>query len=190
MNQKSLPWRHLSLALTMTCIGIVLSLKGQPLLAWFFGQVLLAGAFLQWFCILHEAGHNTFFERRRANVLVGHLASFFSVLPFHSWQMIHHQHHLWTGWRDIDPTMSQTVPRELKAFEKRVMNFCWRYWVPLFSVLYRSNNYWNLPRLRTLFKSEALQETLNRNIWSLALVYVVCLIVLGPSFFIREFGFF
>ena len=31
------------------------------------------------------------------------------------------------------------------------MNFCWRANLPLFALVYRLNNYWNVPRLRTLF---------------------------------------
>ena len=50
-------------------------------------------------------------------------------------------------------------PRSCRAScsraERVLVNVCWRFWIPLFSVLYRVNNFWNWPRLRALFeKSE------------------------------------
>ena len=35
--------------------------------------------------------------------------------------------------------------------ERAIVNVCWRCWIPLFSILYRVDNYWNLPRLFRMF---------------------------------------
>ena len=51
---------------------------------------------------------------------------------------MHGRHHKWTGWQDVDPTTAALVPRELGTLERVLVNVCWRFWIPLFSVLYRS----------------------------------------------------
>ena len=65
---------------------------------------------------------------------------------------MHARHHKWTGWQDVDPTTAALVPRELQTVERVLVNVCWKFWIPLFSVLYRINNFWNWPRLETLFE--------------------------------------
>ncbi len=40
---------------------------------------------------------------------------------------------------------------------------CWKYWIPLFSVLYRLNNFWNISRLLRLFRTRALRRRLTVN---------------------------
>ena len=143
---------------------------------------------LQWFVLLHETGHNTLFPNTRANLVIGHISGFFSVLPFHSWQRIHSQHHKWTGWQDLDPTTKQVVPRKLNLLEKKLMNFCWKFYLPLFSILYRINNYWNLPRLFQLFTRNKLKVKMAFNVLIMFLLYVLLVFVLGPGVFFRLFG--
>jgi len=128
-----------------TGAGLALSLES----GWQYvlGQVVLGVAFVQWFCLLHEAGHGTLFNAQRWNVRVGHLAGFFALIPFHSWRLIHHEHHRWTGWQDLDPTTEALVPRPLKFYETTIINTAWFVWFPLFSILYRLNNFWRLGRI-------------------------------------------
>ena len=56
--------------------ALSLALSARPELAlWLVGQVLLAAALVHWFVLLHEAGHRTLFQTRRAHAVVGRLAS-------------------------------------------------------------------------------------------------------------------
>src|SRR5690349_13427466 len=85
--------------------GLALYLSSLPsVAAWLAGQALLSMALVQWFVLLHEAGHGTLFKTRALGSLAGHLASFFCLIPFRSWQAVHGLHHKWTGWQDLDPT--------------------------------------------------------------------------------------
>jgi fatty acid desaturase len=136
----------------ITTLAIWLSLRHE-LWAWPLGQLLLAFALVQWFAILHECGHDTLFRGKAANAVVGRIAGFFSIIPFYNWKRVHARHHKWTGWQDVDPTTAALVPRELAPVERVIVNVCWRFWIPLFSVLYRLNNFWHWPRLRSLFQN-------------------------------------
>ena len=62
---------------------------------------------------------------------------------------VHGRHHKWTGWQDLDPTTESLVPRPLAAVRAALVNLCWRLWIPLFSTLYRFENYWSPRRLAT-----------------------------------------
>lgn len=171
----------------LTLFSLWLSFSSSYLL-WGIGQLLLAISMLQWFMLLHETGHKTLFKKGMINRRIGHVASLFCGIPFHSWQMIHHQHHKWAGWQDIDPTTEQVVPRKLRSFERNIINFCWKLYLPVFSILYRFNNYWNLPRLLRLFprKKMKIKHTINMTV--LLLSYILTSLYLGPVLFLKIFG--
>ena len=133
-------------AVGVTAAGIALSLAG-PWPAWAAGQLVLAVAFLQWFAILHEAGHRTLFASRRLNRMAGHVAGAFALIPFHNWARIHARHHRYTGWQDLDATTALLVPRTLGRAERAAVNAAWALFLPLFSILYRVQNFWNVPRI-------------------------------------------
>ena len=48
---------------------------------WLVGQMLLAFAMLQWFVLIHEAGHKTLFKSAIGNKLSGHFASLLAGIP-------------------------------------------------------------------------------------------------------------
>ena len=134
-EEKQIAWRHLRprnragwmfTAIVSICTGaaIWLSLQGR-LALWASGQALFAVAFVMWFVILHEAGHRTLFRSRVLNVLVGHLAGFFALIPYGSWQRIHARHHRWTGWQDMDASTASLVPRTLAWPERWAVNAAW-----------------------------------------------------------------
>jgi acyl-lipid omega-6 desaturase (Delta-12 desaturase) len=168
---------HTAGVVSITIAGLTLSRWGG--LLWFIGQILFAVALVQWFIILHECGHETLFRSRPLNVFAGHIASFFSVIPFHCWKRVHASHHRWTGWQDLDPTTASLVPRRLSRSERSLINFSWRYWIPIFSIIYRINNYWNIPRLRRLYG--------NREDWRRMLVNTVALLFFY-GFIVSAFG--
>jgi fatty acid desaturase len=171
----------------VTAVALYLSVSGGRV-GWLVGQVLLALALVQWFVLLHECGHETLFRSKWIHVYVGHLAAFFSGIPFHCWKRIHAKHHKWTGWQDLDPTTETLVPRELGRFEKMLANFCWSYWIPLFAVIYRVNNFWNVPRLIGIFREKKRRRQLLWNIAILGASYVVLLWVVGVGQFVRVAG--
>lgn len=170
---------------TTTTLGLTLSVAG-PWWLWLPGQLITAIALLQWFVLLHEAGHNRLFRHRTLNTLAGYLASYFTAIPFHPWRTIHAMHHRWTGWQDRDPTTASLVPRPLAPHETLIINFCWKYWLPLFSLLYRTTNFWHLPRLWRLLPRHRRRNAID--ITLLALAYATTLTLLGPTLCLRLFA--
>jgi fatty acid desaturase len=178
---------HTVVAALATAAAIRLS--ASPATApWIAGQVLLALCFVKWFSLLHEAGHHTLFASRALNTAAGHLASVVTVLPFTSWKAVHRMHHKWTGWQDKDPTTSSLVPRPLAPFERVVLNAAWRLWIPLFSLLYRAQSFWHLPRLFRLFPDTGARRAMTVNLLALLGVYVLGAWIVGPATVVRLVG--
>jgi len=173
--------------IAITASGVALSLSPRWW-AWAAGQLLLALSFVQWFALLHECGHETLFRTKRLHAPLGQLAGFFSLIPFRNWKSVHRRHHKWTGWQDVDPTTAALVPRPLGTAERVLVNVCWKFWIPLFSVLYRLNNFWNWPRLKTLFPKREDQRALAANMAALLVVYGAIVVILGPATSLRLFG--
>jgi omega-6 fatty acid desaturase (delta-12 desaturase) len=155
---------------------------------WLTGQVLLALALIQWFAVLHECGHETLFRSKRPHTAIGHIAGFFSLIPFHNWKRVHGRHHKWTGWQDVDPTTASLVPRELSGVERVLVNVCWKLWIPLFSVLYRVNNFWNWPRLKSLFPKSDDRFRLAVSSLTLLSVYIATVVAIGGGTMLRLTG--
>jgi fatty acid desaturase len=179
----------LYLAWTIGWTGIALALSlvdSWPL--YLLGQGILALALLQWFVLLHEAGHHTLFRTPLLNRCTGHLAGFFAVIPFPCWKLVHGMHHHWTGWQDLDLTTAALVPRRLSRLERLLVNGCWRTWLPLFSVLYRINNYWLLPRMWRYFPHRHQRRQLLAGVVVLAAVYAATAYLLGPLLLLRLVG--
>ncbi|MDX1929457.1 MAG: fatty acid desaturase, partial [Pirellulaceae bacterium] len=122
---------YVSFASGTSLSALLLSLSDSTAL-WLLGQMVWAISFLQWFSILHEAGHKTLFASPLANRLVGHMSGWMAVIPFDTWKLIHARHHHWTGWQDLDATTQQLVPRPLRRWEKLSVNICWATGLPLF----------------------------------------------------------
>ena len=176
-----------SSAVLLTVVGVALSLQTSWLL-WLLGQVVLAVTLVQWWALLHECGHGTLFRSKVLHASVGRVAAFFSLIPFYCWKRVHGRHHKWTGWQDLDPTTAALVPRPLSAGERVLMNVCWRYWIPLFATLYRINNFWNLPRLRSLFTKPQDRRDITISIVTFLLAYVAVAIIAGPWMLLRVAG--
>ena len=171
----------------MTAAGIWLSLSDTTCV-WLAGQVILAIALLQWFILLHEAGHRTLFSTKALNTAAGHAAGLLSGFPYTAWTLIHFRHHKWTGWQDLDATTASLVPRPIKKWEQVVINFCWKSWIPLFSLIYRINNYWNYPRVAGYLRHKAQRRKVLRDILLLLAAYVLVIYIMGASTFLQVFG--
>ena len=169
--------------------GLALYLSIQPhWTLWLWGQALLAVAMVQWFALLHECGHETLFRTKRYHVPLGYLAAFFSLIPFYNWKRVHGRHHKWTGWQDVDPTTAALVPRPLARAERVLVNVCWKFWIPLFSVLYRVNNFWNWPRLRDLFANPVERRRLAIDMTGFLAAYTAVFAIAGPMLVLRTIG--
>lgn len=171
-------WSFFGLACAMTTAGCALAFTGN-LPAWLLGQLLLAFAFVHWFVLLHEAGHHTLFRTRWLNRAVGWIAGFFALIPYPSWQRIHARHHRWTGWQDLDATTASLVPRPLAAWERRTVDFAWRTYLPLFSVIYRASNYWQLRRMAAYLRSAELAP-IRVSVVAMLAAYALLAMAVGP----------
>lgn len=176
-----------AVALGLSGAGIALASSHHALI-WAAGELVLAAAFVQWFVLLHECGHGTLFASRTWNAAVGRLAAFFALIPFPIWTRVHGRHHKWTGWQDLDPTTAALAVKTRSGLERRLVNFCWKYWIPLFSVVYRLGNFWHLPRLAKLFPDPNEHRRLFRSAVCLAAAYMAIVWVLGPIDSLRLFG--
>ena len=169
----------LALVAALTGLGLALALQSGTWL-WAAGQIVLALALVQWFVVLHECGHDTLFRTRRLHPIVGRLAGAFAAIPYACWTRIHGRHHRWTGWQDLDPTTAALVPRARPRFERVIVNVCWKCSIPLFSVIYRVENYWHLPRLFRLFASRTERIRMVRDALLLVLLYAAVAWLVGP----------
>ncbi len=168
-------------------LAVYLSMSDH-LAIWLAGQLLLAMAILQWFVLIHEAGHKTLFKQRVLNKMSGHVASILAGIPFECWVLVHAAHHRWTGWQDLDATTATLVSRPLRLWEKLIINTSWRLWIPLFSILYRLQNYWNLVRLRRLFPKSHRTTKCVANALALLIFYAAVGYWIGPEQLLKLFG--
>jgi fatty acid desaturase len=174
------------LALAASGLGTWASVAG-PLWLWAAGQLALGLAFVQWFVLLHECGHATLCRHRRLNTLIGHLSGLLALIPFDAWRRVHQRHHKWTGWQDLDPTTASLTPRPRSRIVTRVARVCWKYWIPIFALLYRVTNYWNPARLLMLFPGGDGRR-LVAGAAAQAGAYVLAVWTIGPADAIRILG--
>lgn len=178
---------YISCAVLLTTVSITLSLSANTWV-WLMGQLLLAITFIQWFAILHEAGHKTMFQSRWLNRWICYVAGFFALIPGDCWRLVHAKHHYWTGWQDLDMTTETLVPRQLRGIERFAINICWRLWIPLFASLYRWNNYWNLPRLRKTFQRPRQKQLVTTNILAYLFIYAAFIYATGALTIVSTVG--
>lgn len=134
--------------LLFVVIGLYLSLSENFGMLFILGQISLSIFFFQCFILLHETGHFSYFNSRLLNRIVGNIFALLAFIPFTSWVAIHNLHHKWTGYRDKDPTTEETVSPKFSPPIKFLVNFCWFFFIPLFTVGYRIGNYWNIKKLK------------------------------------------
>lgn len=163
----------------LTC-GILLALPDtENWLSYIAGQLLLTLVFVHAFVLLHEAGHNTLFPQRWLNRLTGHYAGFIALIPFASWKPVHASHHRYTGWQDLDLTTATLVPRPLGKIEHILINFFWRTGLPVFSLIYRLQSYWNLPRIQRFIHNPQRLKPMRMNALLMLAAYALLIILVG-----------
>jgi len=159
---------------------------------WLAGELALAVVFNHWFAILHEAGHRTLFRAGWANRCAGHVAGTLALIPFPVWRHVHRVHHRWTGWQDLDLTTELLVPRSRGRLVRRVVDFCWRFWIPVFSLSYRWGNFWSLRRVSRWFPDPRTRRRLRNSLLVQAAVLLAlaltATLLLGFTGFLRAIG--
>jgi omega-3 fatty acid desaturase (delta-15 desaturase) len=71
------------------------------------------------FVIGHDCGHGSFSENEKLNHLIGHLSHIPILVPYHSWRISHHKHHLNTGNIKNDESWVAVSESEYKKFNFR-----------------------------------------------------------------------
>lgn len=147
------------------------------------GQLAGALFFAQAFILIHEFGHDSFFKTRALNLILGHLTSVLVFLPFWNWRKIHALHHKWTGWRDKDPTTEKTFDGRFGTLQRSIINFCWKYHIPLFTLGYRLGIYWKFEKLKRHLSAKDYRKC----IWNSAVLIAVyaTLIAIFPEAVLR-----
>ena len=142
------------------------------------GNFFIGINILQWFILQHDLGHNAFFKNSLLNSFFGHLASLFSLIPFFPWKNIHHSHHVWTGWKDLDPTHPNKKIYELKRSTSFLVNLCWKLWIPIFALSFSLLSFWNLNKLRKLYpqKQRTFQHILSIAIIIISFTFLIFLL--------------
>jgi omega-6 fatty acid desaturase (delta-12 desaturase) len=91
-------------------------------LCWLFTGTALTGFFV----LAHDCGHRSFSNRLWVNDLVGHLLLLPLIYPFHSWRLLHDQHHKHTNKMDVDNAWQPFRP-ELYSRMGRVEQITYRW---------------------------------------------------------------
>ncbi|HEX9851671.1 MAG TPA: fatty acid desaturase [Woeseiaceae bacterium] len=178
---------HSVVALILLLGGLKLALADN-VIAYAAGQFVLAFFFVHAFVLLHEAGHDTLFPRRSLNRVVGHAAGFLTLIPFWNWQRIHARHHHYAGWQDLDATTASLVPRAIRGYERRIINFVWATWLPLFALTYRLQNFWNLPRVARYVSNPQNMRRIRINTAIVVAGYVAMVAIVGPLTLLKLIG--
>jgi fatty acid desaturase len=174
------------LGLAIAGLGLILYSSTADGLRWFIAQLALGGVILQWFFLLHDLAHDHFFSDTKANVIIGHFSSLFCILPFFPWKYIHRTHHLWTGWKDKDPTMTIIIPRQFPEWKMKLINFCWKYWIPLFTLSFSFANFWNIKKLNRMFPQYKWRN--HFSIFFPAVVHILLIAHYGHTTYLHSFG--
>ncbi|RYZ72857.1 MAG: hypothetical protein EOP09_02625, partial [Proteobacteria bacterium] len=145
------------------------------------GQVQLFILVWHSFSLVHSCGHGTYFKSKLGNLIAGHLASIFVLIPFYGWKYHHHLHHVWVGHESQDPSNSaaSSVPSSgVMAF----LDFCWKFWIPVFSLYYAVTNFWLTGHLFKHVKQPEKRRRIWFSIFWMWGVHLVVLSLIGPRF--------
>lgn len=170
---------HVALCGSAFATGVWLARSPSGWPTYIVSQLLLALAFTQAFVLLHEAGHRSLFRQAWLNVITGQLAGFLALIPYAAWRPIHARHHRYTGWQDLDATTATLLPRPLARWERTAVNLAWRTYLPLFSILYRLQNYWHLPRVMRYLGAACRPLPMILNMIALLTLYGCALVWIG-----------
>ena len=150
---------------------------------WLLSELALGLLIFQWFVLMHGCGHRALFASRRLNDLFGYVASTICLVPYPSWRYVHAQHHRWVGWMDKDPTTRSLAGPRPPARLAGVVNFCWRYWIPVFSLIFGVTMFWNARNVGTVAPAAHQRRRTRFGILLIAVVYAGLIASGGAQFF-------
>ena len=163
--------------LAFSAVGIYLSLQESYL--WILGNILIAALMWSWFSILHSTGHNTYFKNRILNIISGHIASLFVMVPFFTWQSSHAAHHRWTGYKDLDPSANEIPETPPSENTLKILKVLWKVGFPVLSLWHTWSGLLSSPK----------PELKNKARISQAALYIphVVFLVLAPLAWVKIF---
>jgi acyl-lipid omega-6 desaturase (Delta-12 desaturase) len=113
-----------------------------------YGLVFWFAFTVQTFSLLHEGGHGTLFYSRKVNQALGVVCGLIHLIPFHAWQPIHNAHHIWAGWRNLDPTTAHLCEKKPTQLEKFFLEACRWLCLPFPALFYRFSGFWDTKKLK------------------------------------------
>ncbi len=125
---------HTFFDLCFLTLAILLSCRESTAI-WLLGQLLLVIGIWRSFSILHSCVHHSFFRKRHFNDKVGTFFSIFALTPYQSWKNSHLKHHQHPRHRKLDPSLCLPKVEQVSDRTKKVLDFCWRFHIPVFSFL-------------------------------------------------------
>lgn len=128
-------WAFFEFFLQLFLLGLGFYWSSLSTPFWFIGQIILGISFWRSFAILHSCGHDAFFNVTWLNTFTGYFQSLFCYIPYYSWKYIHQDHHVWTGWQDLDPT-TKNLDKKPNDITLKILDFCWKFWIPIISLHY------------------------------------------------------
>jgi len=172
--------------LTITAPLIYLSLSGNFLI-YAVAQICLSIIMWSWFAVLHSCGHLAYTKSKKLNFILGHLSSLIVFVPFFSWKYHHDQHHKWTGWKEKDPSANELSDDPPNQKTLNFLNFCWKYWIPIFSISHTLTNFWNPIRMKELLGPG--EKNIRSLISQVILVcYIGAFLFFNPIVFLKVYG--
>jgi omega-6 fatty acid desaturase (delta-12 desaturase) len=182
--------KHSGLQVGLILVSLVLASQ-ETFLGILLGSLVMSVVCFRGFAIFHDASHNAVSKNKILNDFLGIVGGVLCFLPFKTWQGVHLEHHRWTGHIQKDPVMK--LVRDYPSYsrsKKNVLNFCWRFWVPLMAAL-QNIVFWNecFKRLKTSNKADGLQHFLSMLllgvwIWVLVAYGGVVFLVLSALFYL------
>ena len=160
--------------------GMIFSLsESWPLII--LGQLQLTVLIWHCFTLMHSCGHDAYFATRKFNIYAGHLVSLFSFIPFYAWKYHHNAHHVWVGHESKDPSLS---PSEEAPPQKvlRFLDWCWTFWIPIFSLYYAIFNFWILKNTFAHFPERIKKQRMKKSLLFVVAGHILFYILFGIEF--------
>lgn len=171
----------LFLQLIVTSLFVYLSTSSN-LVVWLLGQAGLGVCFLQWFFLLHEIAHSSFLPHKGLSIIFGHIASFFSLIPYYPWKNVHNEHHKWTGWKEKDPTIPIASISNVPKRAIKIIDFCWKYWIPVIALSYVVTTFYDVRKLRHYFPDKRRMRLNYLSIIVNSIAFLVLIVLFGFMF--------
>jgi acyl-lipid omega-6 desaturase (Delta-12 desaturase) len=188
-NRRGFAWILGESACTAGAIGLAglsfarMQANASWLIVWLLSEFALGLLIFQWFVLMHGCGHRALFASRRLNDFFGYVASTICLVPYPSWRYVHAQHHRWVGWMDKDPTTRSLARPPPPAWLGRVVDFCWRYWIPVFSLIFGVTMFWNAGNVAAVAPAASQRRRTWFGILLIAVLYAALIALGGARFF-------